>query len=168
MHSKFLFASLTALAAYALPAHAGKAHVHGEGKLDVVIEKGMLTISLELPLEVAIGFERAPKTDKEKSELATVEKLLNDTTLFVPALAAQCTAQPVALTMPRFDGKSKDEHADIDVTYSFRCASPAALKSIETGVFKEFKRLYRLEARRAGPDGQGAMRLTPKQPAMRW
>lgn len=168
MHPSFLFISLTALATYALPAHAGKAHVHGEGTLDVVIDKGTLTINFELPLDIVVGFERAPKTDKEKSELATAEKLLNDTTLFVPAPAAQCTAQPVALTMPRFDGQNKDEHADINATYRFRCATPAALKSIETSVFKQFRRLYRLETQRAGPDGQGAMRLTPKQPVMRW
>ncbi len=168
MRSALLFAGLAALVTHTLPAHAGKAHVHGEGKLDVVIEKGTLTISLELPLDVAVGFERAPKTDKEKADLAAAEKLLTDTTLFAPTPAAQCTAQPVALSMPKFDGKSKDGHADIDATYSFRCAAPGALKHIETGVFKHFKRLYRLEARRVGPDGQGAMRLSPKQPAMHW
>ena len=168
MHSRLFLAGLIVLAAYALPAHAGKTHVHGEGKLDVVIEKGTLTINLELPLDVAVGFERAPKTEKEKADLAATEKLLADTTLFVPTPAAQCTAQPVALSMPKFDGKSKEEHSDIDATYSFRCAAPAALKHIETGMFKHFKRLYRLEARRVGPDGQGAMRLSPKQPAMHW
>jgi hypothetical protein len=168
LRTALLFAGLTTLAMHTLPAFAGKAHVHGEGKLDVVIDKGALTINLELPLDVAVGFERAPKTDKEKADLAAAEKLLADATLFLPTPAAQCTAQPVILNMPKFDGKGTEGHADIDATYSFRCAAPATLKHIETGIFKHFKRLYRLEARRAGPDGQGAMRLSPKQPAMHW
>lgn len=172
MRFVFLASSLTLFAVLALPAHAGKAHVHGEGKLDIAIDvaknKGTLSIRLELPLDVVVGFERAPRTDKEKADLVAAEKLLGGTPLFVPTEAAQCTAQPIALTMPRFDAKAHAEHADIDVTYTFFCAAPTALKSINSTVFKHFKRLYRLEARRVGPDGQSAVRLTPKQPAMIW
>lgn len=152
-------------------AHAGKGHVHGEGRLDVVIDKDLLTISLELPLDAALGFERAPRNDTEKAALASAGQALNTAALFVPTPAANCTAQPVKLVMPAFDGKGPQDHADIDATYSFRCATPAALKSIETGIFKQFKRLYRLETQRVGPKGpggQGAMRLTPKQPILFW
>jgi hypothetical protein len=71
--------------------------------------------------------------------------------------------------MPAFGAKAgADDHGDIDASYVYRCAKPAALKSIETGLFKHFKRLYRLEARRVGPAGQGAARLTPKNPAITW
>lgn len=159
---------LAGLLAFALPAHAAKGHVHGEGRLDVVIDKDALTLTLELPLDAAAGFERAPKTDQEKAALATAGKVLSDPALFLPTPAAQCTAQPPRVTMPSFDDKQGDGHGDIDATYSFRCAAPAALKSIETTLFKSFKRLYRLEARRAGPAGQGAARLTPKNPVLGW
>ena len=67
--------------------------------------------------------------------------------------------------MPQFSG---DAHADIDARYVFHCANPAALKGIETTLFKHFKRLYRLEVQRVGPVGQGAARLTPKQPVLNW
>ena len=160
---------LAGVLAFTLPAHAGKGHVHGEGKLDVSIEKGSITLTLELPLDAAIGFERAPKTDQEKAALAVAEKALRDPALFLPTPAAQCTAQPPQVTMPAFDGKQGDGgHGDIDATYSFRCAAPAALKSVETTLFRSFKRLYRLEARRVGPTGQGAARLTPKNPVLSW
>ena len=159
------FALLAALF-IALPAWAAKAHVHGEGRLDVTIDKDTITLSLELPLDVAVGFERAPKNDKEKTALADVEKRLNDAaTLWQPTPAANCTVQSVEVEMPKFAG---GEHADLDARYVFRCAAPTALKAIETGLFTQFKRLYRLEARRIDPSGQGGQRLTPKNPALTW
>jgi len=159
---------LAGLLAFVLPVHAGKGHVHGEGKLDVSIEKDSITLTLELPLDAATGFERAPKNEQERAALAAAEKALRDPALFLPTPAAQCTAQPPQVTMPAFDGKQGDGHGDIDATYGFRCATPAALKSVETTLFKSFKRLYRVEARRVGPAGQGATRLTPKNPVLSW
>jgi hypothetical protein len=157
---------LAALAAFALPASAHKAHVHGEGKLDVVIDKDTITLNLELPLDAVVGFERAPKNDKEKAALAEGEKVLNDAAaLWLPTPAAKCTVHSATVTLPKFgDGG----HADLDARYVFRCADTAALKSIETTLFKQFKRLYRLETQRAGPVGQGAMRMSPKTPMLVW
>ena len=158
---------LAVLAALSLPAHAQ--HAHGEGKLEVVIDKGDIAIDLELPLDAAVGFERAPKNEREKAALATAEKVLGDAALFVPTPAANCKAQAPRVVMPAFGAKHGDDgHADIDASYVYRCADPAALKSVETGIFKSFKRLYRLEAQRVGPGGQGAMRLTPKNPVLTW
>jgi hypothetical protein len=64
--------------------------------------------------------------------------------------------------------EGETHHADIAAEYSFRCTNPAALKGIETTIFTRFKRLYRLEVRRNGPNGQGAIRLTPKKPTLGW
>jgi hypothetical protein len=63
--------------------------------------------------------------------------------------------------MPQFDGK-QGEHADIDAHLRLPLRRIRRLKSVGTTIFKSFKRLYRLEARRVGPAGQGAARLTPK------
>ena len=158
---------LALLAAFALPAHAQ--HAHGEGRLDVVIDKDSLAINLELPLDAAVGFERAPRNEREKAALAAAEKALGDAALFVPTPAANCKAQTPEVVMPAFVARAgANGHGDIDASYVYRCANPAALKSIETGIFKSFKRLYRLEAQRVGPAGQGAARLTPKNPAIAW
>lgn len=156
----------TLVLALTLPAQAQQAHVHGAGRLDVAIDKDSITLALELSLDTAVGFERAPKNDKEKAALAATEKTLNDAaTLFLPTAAAQCAPQSVQVDMPKFTGGA---HADIDANYTFRCAKPAALKGIETTLFRQFKRLYRLETQRVGPTGQGAMRLTPNQPILAW
>ncbi|MDO9600880.1 MAG: DUF2796 domain-containing protein [Rhodocyclaceae bacterium] len=155
---------LTALLLFLPAAHAQ--HKHGEGRLDVSIDKDLITLNLELPLDAAVGFERAPKNDREKAALAATGQTLNDAAaLFVPSPAANCAAQSVKVEMPQFSGNA---HADIDASYVFRCANPAALKGIETTLFKHFKRLYRLEVQRVGPTGQGAARLTPKQPVLNW
>lgn len=163
MNTRIILAVATLLA---LPAaHAQHKHVHGEGKLDVAIDRETITLNLELSLDAVTGFERAPKNDKEKSVLAAAEKVLNDAAaLFVPTAAANCAVQSVQVGMPKFDGG----HADIDANYVFRCTTPTALKSVETTIFKQFKRLYRLEAQRIGPTGQGAQRLSPKQPMLVW
>jgi hypothetical protein len=163
---------------FALPAaHAAKAHVHGEGKLDVAIDKEKITLNLELPLDAAVGFERPPKNDKEKAALVAADKALqNAAALFVPTPAANCTVQSAAVKVPNLGGGAKhdhahegeEHHADIDANYVFRCANPAAVKGIETTIFKNFNRLYRLEVQRAGPAGQGAARLTPNKPVLAW
>ncbi len=163
MRHSIVFASIALLA---LPLRAQ--HVHGEAKLDIAIDKEHLAISLELPLDVAVGFERAPKTEKEKTALGTAQRILADTALFLPTPAAACKGDTPKVVLPEFGKGGAEQHADIDATYVFRCANPAALKSVETAIFKSFKRLYRLEARRAGPSGQGAARLTPKNPVFAW
>lgn len=145
-------------------AHAQHKHVHGEGRLEAVLDKETLTLSLELPLDAAVGFERAPKNDKEKAMLASAEKILNNPALFQPATAAQCVVQSIQVSMPAFTG----DHADIDATHIFHCTKPAALSSVETTLFKSLQRLYRLEAQRVGPAGQGAQRLTPNKPVLNW
>lgn len=163
---KLLLAGLFALP---LHLHAAGAHVHGAGKLDITMDKDILTLQLELPLDAAVGFEHAPKDGKETAALAAAEKSLGNPALFVPTPAANCSAQPARVAMPAFDAKQGGgAHADIDATYVFRCAAPAAMKSIETGIFRSFSRLYRIEVQRAGPGGQGGGRLTPKNPVLAW
>lgn len=163
MRISFICLSLVLLA---LPARAQ--HSHGEGRLDIAIDQGRLAISLELPLDAAVGFERAPKTEKEKTALAAAARAVAHPALFQPTAAAGCKAEPPRVTLPEFGKAGGEQHADIEATHEFRCANPAALRSIETTIFRSFPRLYRLEVRRAGPGGQGATRLTPKNPAITW
>jgi hypothetical protein len=156
---------LIAASLLSISAFAHKAHTHGEGRLDAVIDKGALTLTLELPLDVLVGFERAPKNDKEKTALAQAETALKEAAkLFTLTPAANCAAQAIHVAMPAFD----NDHLDVIASYEFRCANPAELKSVETTLFKQFKRLYRLEVQRIGPVGQGAQRLTPKNPVLGW
>lgn len=165
-------AILIAAALAILPpaALAAKGHVHGAAALDASLEREQMVLSLELPLDAATGFERAPKTPQEKAMLDETARYLNDAVrVFSPSPDAQCSIHSVLVRVPFLDGKAKaDDHADIAASYVFRCARPAALKSVETTLFRQFRRLYRIEVQQVGPNGQRASRMAPKQPTLNW
>ena len=151
-------------------AHSAPAHVHGVAEMDLAADGNKLTLSMEMPLDNLVGFEHLPKTDKQKAALAeAIKSLKNAADLFVPTAAAGCKAEAVDVGDPFPGGKAKaDGHADVDADYVFRCAQPAALKGLETKLFKRFGRLHRINVQRATAAGQGAATLTPEQPEMRW
>ena len=167
-----------------MPATAAEKHDHGAGQISVAIDGARIDIDLELPLDTVVGFERAPRTDKERAALAAAGKSLQDgAALFVPTAAAQCALKAAEIELP-YSGAAAakssavpassgaqheaEGHADVDARYTFECAQPAALAGIETRLFKTLPRLYRLELQRVGPKGQGGGRLTPKDPVVRW
>lgn len=164
--------ALVAIVELLLPnlAQSAPAHVHGVANLDISIEGDRLSLALEAPLDALVGFERPPKTAKEKDAFEAMKKALNDAArLFLPTAAAHCTPVSVKLDVPFADGKpGRDGHGDVDVEYVFRCAQPAALKGVETSLFQSAHALYRIEVRRAGPAGQGSGRLTPRKPGISW
>jgi hypothetical protein len=179
----FLVACM-ALAASA--AHAGKAHEHGVVRLDVSVEGSRLTIDMVAALDNWLGFERAPRTDAERKAAAEVLARLRNpqqgTPLFVPDAAAQCQlvkaevsapvlepgAQPAAKSAtapasPPAAHKSGGEHADLEASYTFQCAQPTPLRTLELGLFDAYKRIQRIHVQVAGPKGQS--KVTLKRPA---
>jgi hypothetical protein len=162
---KILLTSLVLMVIGTLAHASGKKHVHGEGRLNAAIDKGDLTLSLELPLDSAVGFERKPRSEREKTALETAEKTLREAgTLWLINSTAGCQLLTAQVGMPKFDGG----HADIEATYVYKCSNFADLKTVETSLFKSFKRLYRLDVQQVGSKNQGATRLTPKNPVLRW
>ena len=179
----FLVACM-ALAASA--AHAGKAHEHGVVRLDVSVEGSRLTIDMVAALDNWLGFERAPRTDAERKAAAEVLARLRNpqqgTPLFVPDAAAQCQlvkaevsapvlepgAKPAAKSgaapaSPPAAHKSGGEHADLEASYSFQCAQPAQLRTLDLGLFDAYRRIQRIEVQVAGPKGQS--KVTLRRPA---
>ena len=152
------------------PVQAAPAHVHGVARIDLVVEGDKLTLSIDIPLDSATGFEHFPRTDKQKAALAeSMKRLSQASDLFVPSSEAQCKVESVALGDPFPGGKAKASgHADVDVEYVFRCAHPAALKGLETTLFKRFSRLRRIDVQRATAGGQGASVLTAERPGLNW
>ena len=73
-------------------AHAEKAHVHGVAELNVGVDNDTLRIALESPLENLLGFERAPKGDKELDKVRRMASQLRQADkLFLPTPGAGCT-----------------------------------------------------------------------------
>lgn len=140
---------------------APHAHQHGVMTLTVGIDGEQLSIGVESPLDSLLGFERAPRTDAERRAARDLLAQLRGAaaSLFKPDAAAQCTLQGAEVRAgvlePAPAAASKtDEHADLDADYTFKCAQPGRLRTLEIGLFDAFKRLQRIEVQVAGPKGQ--------------
>jgi hypothetical protein len=159
-----IIAALLALGISPAQAQHSHAHQHGVAKLNVSVDAPRLTVDLESPMENLVGFERAPRNDRERESLRAMEKQLADTAkLFVPNAEAACRPEPAKISAPAFDtpkGKGA-AHADIEVSYTFRCDNIAALRELDVKFFDAFKRLRRIEASIAGQKKQSAATLTP-------
>ena len=161
--------AITALALFAThtTTHAGPhAHEHGVAKLAVAVDGNTLTIALDAPLDGFLGFERAPRTDAERKAAADLLVRLRDAgSLFKPDAAAGCKAGDAKIEAPVLQPgyKGKGEHADLEAQFSFQCAQPQALRTLDVGLFDAFKRLQRIDVQVAGAKGQA--KATLKRPA---
>ena len=156
------------------------AHVHGEARLQVIHDGNTVTINLESPLHNLLGFEYAPRTDKQRQRVhAMADQLRRPEALFVLTPAAQCKAGPVQLTAPvlslgvveKNDQSRKnddDGHAGLDAEMTFTCGTPAALKDVEVKLFDAFRGIRQLDAQAVGPRGQSAAKLTSKKRRLEW
>jgi len=149
---------------------AAPAHVHGVARMDLAVDGNKLTLSMEMPLDNTVGFEHLPNNDAQKTALAeSMKTLRNASDLFVPTAAAECKVESANVGDPFPGGKAKaDGHADVDADYVFHCAQPAALKGLETTLFKHFSRLHRIDVQRATAGGQGAATMSAEHPNMSW
>lgn len=162
------------LLAIAGPAVAGAgAHVHGKAEVDVAVDGNLLQIVLHSPLDSLVGFEHAPRTQRERQALESLRgRLLQTEKLFVPSAGAGCTRQSVEVEMP-FDDKGKetqgsDGHAELQASFAFQCARPDALKAIEFRLFDVFPRMERIAVQSAGARRQSAATLTSKRRMLSW
>jgi Protein of unknown function (DUF2796) len=153
-----------------LSARAAKAHEHGAAKIDVAIEAGKLSIGLETPLDGLLGFERAPRTEAERQQVAKMVGTLKAADkLFVIDPAAQCSLGAVELTSAPLKlgkapaAKDEDGHGDLDASFEFSCKNAPAF--IDVGLFSAFPRLSRIEVQTATPKGQ--RKLVLKRSAVR-
>jgi hypothetical protein len=163
-------------------AQAHDAHVHGIGKLDVAVEGATLSLHLDSPLANLLGFEHAPKTQKERAAAQQMVKRLRDADrVFVPTAAAACKLESVQLASSALDAAllqtaladkrteaHEEGHADLDGDFAFRCAFPERLKSVEVRLFDAFKGFRRLDVQLVTPKKQSAAVLTPAARQLSW
>jgi len=161
---KFTVATVVATALL-LPALAWaqhKPHVHGEVKVDIAVQAGTLTVQVEAPLDSLVGFEHRPRTPAQRKAATEALALMNDVArLIQPAAAAGCVAAAPQVNatplQPVEQGQAAAKeaaHADLEATYTFTCAKPEALATLQLGLFDSFKRIQRIEVQVAGPQGQ--------------
>jgi hypothetical protein len=139
----------------------GKPHVHGAAQLDIAVEAGRITLSLETPLDGLIGFEYAPRTDGEKRRAAgAVATLRAADALFRFPAAAGCklssvelVSAPLGLGKPE-PGTASDRHGDLDGSFVFNCADTSKATEVTAGLFDAFIRMQTLKVEVATAKGQ--------------
>ena len=149
-------------------AFAAGPHEHGVVKLDVAVEGSRVSLLLDSPLANLVGFERAPRTDAERQRVdAAIVTLQSATTVFRIDAAAGCTPGPVSLNASALEGPQSGAeagHADIDASYSFKCAKGAPAL-IDVRLFEAFPAVQRIDVQLVTNAGQAKRTLT--RPATR-
>jgi hypothetical protein len=160
-------------------ARAANAHVHGAAKMQIAIDGNSMEVELAFPLESLVGFERTPRTDKERKTVQKMREQFNEPKAWlIPSVAAQCVPGKTEIHAPVLESKSKDshghgkhhedEHAELEAVVTFHCAVPAALKSMEVRLFDAFPRLQHLKAEIAAPGKQSGTTLDRKHRTLSW
>jgi hypothetical protein len=171
-------AALATACALSCNAWAAKAHEHGVARLELGVEAGRITLTLEVPLEDLVGFERAPRDDAERAAVAGVLARLRDVGRLVRIdAAAGCAAGQAELTAPLWNvppggasataaaaGKA-DSHGDLEAHYEFRCTTGARAGHVEIGLFDALPRLRRIDVLAVTPRGQ--MKVVLRRPQAR-
>lgn len=173
---KTFFAVAMTVMAFSVQAHGSKAHVHGHASMQVAVEGKEIIIDWQSPMDSVVGFEHAPRNEKQRQAIKAVEdQFRSPEKLFIPTADAKCTAQPAEVKLPfKADGgtaKDKNDqeaHSDLEAAIHFKCENPAALKGMELKLFDAFSRLQRVDVQTIGPRGQSAARLTSKQRQLQW
>mgnify|MGYP001017660721 FL=1 len=152
------------------------AHEHGVGRLNAVLEGQTLELELESPAMNLVGFEHTATTDADKAKVAAVRaQLEKPLALFSLAKAAGCEVASQKLESPLFGDKpeadddhdedAKDEHhhdhSEIHAHYSFTCATPGALKTLDlANIFNTFPATQKIQVQLIGPSGQQGVDAT--------
>ena len=55
-------------------AHEPGPHVHGVASLQVAVDGNTLTLNLESPLDNVLGFEHAPRSEKQKAAVRSMDE----------------------------------------------------------------------------------------------
>lgn len=169
-------------AAFAAHGHDHHAHVHGVAKLEVAVEGAHIDLHLESPLEALLGFERAPRTDKERAAVARMNQALKQADkLFSPTAMAGCKLVSVQVEAPvleaghkehgekgKHDEHEHEAHADLDADFRFTCAQPGKLTGLEVRLADTFPGMRRVDAQVVSGKGQSAARLTAKMRFLSW
>jgi len=169
--ASFFLAHLASLVLGLGLAHA-KPHEHGVAQLEVSLSGRELSIRFASPLDVFLGWERAPRHEQEVNLYRQLRKDLvqHGFLLSLPTQAA-CSQRTAQVSDPhQLDGeKSKvpakpaAEHQDLVVEWSISCDQPSQLKRLGFQGFDRYKRLRRVDVIFNMPAGVGKARLTSRQ-----
>ena len=145
--------------------HSHGAHAHGKGELELLVDGRTLQGVFRTPMDSLLGFEHAPKTEAQRNAVLTLRtRLANPATILSPNPEAQCTPKHREAASPLFTGTTQGGHSDLAYHFTFDCAEPERLTSLELVVLKDFKRLTEVRVQLVTASAQRAFVLRKRDP----
>lgn len=189
----FLVAGGTSVLTQAETERQHAAHEHGAGHLNVALDRETLLIELSMPAMNLVGFEHAASSESERQSLSNaVEQLKDGLSLFGPSSEAECSLLRMNVASELLGehehhedehaeqehheaeehadhaGEEHDEaHADFEVSYEFRCASPSRLESLSLELFRLFPGTDHLRAQVITPSVQTGTTLSAESSVLK-
>ena len=147
------------------------AHVHGESHLDLAQTDTGLELQWRSPAADLLGFEHAPRNQKEQDAVAALRQSLENPQALVklPA-AADCQLAEASAISPLFaKDTNASGHLNVEATMSFTCSKPTALDGLDlSGWFARFPNSHSVEVQAIVASGQQGAELTAQQPRLKW
>jgi len=171
---------------------AHDAHEHGTAKVNIAVDGAQVSIGLESPLANLLPFEHSPTTPEQQKQVKDMaRRMYSAETLFKLTPAAECRLNKVSLESENLDAslldpeatieparaddggtpnseKDEEEHGDLDADFTFLCAKPEKLNSVDILLFDAWPQLEKVEARVATPNGQRAGTLSAQKHLFSW
>lgn len=132
-----------------------KAHVHGNGKVDIAVESPIkLVIELDFPGDSILGFEHPARTPQEKqAQEQAFQKLRTQTdsvVQFDASLGCRYTVNKVEIEK----GEQQSEHADVNASYDVICAKSVAGTQIKVPMARLFPKINKISVQILKESGQ--------------
>ena len=130
-----------------------RAHVHGVGYINIVVEGTQATVELRAPAEGLYGFEHQARTqaeqDKRDAALARLQETISTMVVFEADRGCQFATHKIAVEADVEDEhaqgkgakkaqKKSGEHSEVHAEFTVTCAKPLAGSQVRFGVAKIF------------------------------
>ncbi len=159
---KLIFSTILVILIYSSPTLAKKnlsAHEHGSATISIAYDKNAAEIELESPADSVLGFEHAPKSDKEKKVFEKSKtlwgNLANELIIFSKDLNCKTSSSSFKQVIDEedHDEKEHDEkkhdhkdegHSEIEATATISCEKNIA-GEVSIALKKHFKNMKNLK-----------------------
>lgn len=142
------------------------AHVHGMATLDLVMDGQELMMHLRSPLMNFLGFEHQPETEQQKAIYQDMLQQLERKDSLLTVEGTTCQAESIEIEDP-FENLDQEGHADVDVSYFFRCEQADKITGLKINLFDLYNRIETLQVQMVLPNGQQQLELNPQRTTIR-
>jgi len=161
--------------------------------LEVAVDGNRLLLNFSSPLDNLVGFEHAPRNDKQTAAIQRMVGQLHPAAQqFAPTPEALCSPVAVTLDSPAIppallsagapaaseqgrsaaqkqaDRAGEDKHASLAAEYVYRCERPDKLSGLDVRLFDAFPDIRRLDVQVAAGRKQAAKTLTTRVRRVNW